>query len=165
MATGVFLLQQLFSSTCDKIVLTDPAAQRKRLHEVDAGDVAINALGRYKALALRQITTARKHKILRHNAVPDDFFITVPTSTCLRILPKCPPTPCLSSASSCTNSTPRPPIYCCRRKGHQRGKEPCHSGRCRGGARPCRRCRYRDGRPVAHPSGEHHDGQGHHSHG
>ena len=39
MDTGVFLLQQLFSSTCDKIVLTDPAAQRKRLHKVDAGDV------------------------------------------------------------------------------------------------------------------------------
>ena len=39
MGTGVFLLQQLFSSTCDKIVLTDPAAQRKRLHKVDAGDV------------------------------------------------------------------------------------------------------------------------------
>ena len=60
-----------------EVILQNEPAAVLCLHKVDAGDVAVNALGRYKALALRQIAAARKHKILRHNAVPDDLFVAV----------------------------------------------------------------------------------------
>ena len=39
--------------------------------------MAVNALGRHKALTLRKIAAARKDKVLRHDAVPDDFLFAV----------------------------------------------------------------------------------------
>ena len=39
--------------------------------------MAVHPFRRHEPFALRQIAAARKHKILRHNAVPDDLFVAV----------------------------------------------------------------------------------------
>ena len=57
------------------------------------------------------------------------------------------------------------PIHIRSGQAHQRGEEPGDPGRCRCRARPCGSRRHRDGRPPAHPGGQHHDGKGHHSDG
>ena len=60
-----------------QVVLQHEPSAVLSLHQVDAGNVAVNALGRHNAVTDGQVSGTRKGEILRDHPVFDDFFVPV----------------------------------------------------------------------------------------